>query len=266
MSEPKYLCVKNWEKFQRYHDHEKTGRRMEWLKLYPALLDDADFSRLSDEAKMMWPMFLMLAGVTANRLPNNTEWTRNRLQFNTMRLSKIRKVFDELISIGFLIPIVSQCGATLTQNREEENREEKIRKEKNLCTDAANAASLPTEKTDETALAVTHGSARTVKAEIQFNYNTGSLTGVSANDIADWERAYPAVDVRRNVAAAVEWLRANPQKRKKNLRRFLVNWMSRAQERGGDVRSKSQGKSAEIDKAIMGALKGDGTFPFGGRR
>lgn len=101
---------------------------MEWLKLYPALLDDADFSRLSDEAKMMWPMFLMIAGVTRNRLPNSTEWTRNRLQFNTIRLSKIRNVLEELISIGFLIPIVYQCGAEFTQNRREENKKRKEEK------------------------------------------------------------------------------------------------------------------------------------------
>jgi len=51
------------------------------------------------------------------------------------------------------------------------------------------------------------------------------------------QKAYPACDVERQAARAHEWLIANPAKRKKDHHRFLVSWLGRAQERGGDVAS-----------------------------
>ncbi len=43
--------------------------------------------------------------------------------------------------------------------------------------------------------------------------------------------AYPDVMVAQEIDRAVLWLRANPAKRKSNVRRFLTNWVSRTQER-----------------------------------
>jgi hypothetical protein len=63
------------------------------------------------------------------------------------------------------------------------------------------------------------------------------FSNITDADRAAWAEAYPAVDIRRATAAAGEWLRSNPAKRKKNHRRFLTGWLSREQERGGDIRS-----------------------------
>ena len=48
-----------------------------------------------------------------------------------------------------------------------------------------------------------------------------------------WEAAYPAVDLEMETAKALNYLDANPAKRKRNLLRYLTNWLSRTQERGG---------------------------------
>lgn len=61
--------------------------------------------------------------------------------------------------------------------------------------------------------------------------------GISDRDREAWTKAYPACDIDRQVAAAAEWAKANPRKAKRNWRRFIVNWLSRKQERGGDVAS-----------------------------
>ena len=45
--------------------------------------------------------------------------------------------------------------------------------------------------------------------------------------------AYPDVLVAQEIDRAKLWLEANPAKRKTNVRRFLTNWVSRQQERGG---------------------------------
>ena len=46
-----------------------------------------------------------------------------------------------------------------------------------------------------------------------------------------WLSAYPAVQVGTELEKAAAWVMANPAKRKKDWRRFLNNWMMRAQER-----------------------------------
>lgn len=51
--------------------------------------------------------------------------------------------------------------------------------------------------------------------------------------ISDLIEAYPAVMVGQEIDRAKLWLDANPTKRKTNVRKFLTNWMSRTQEKGG---------------------------------
>lgn len=46
-----------------------------------------------------------------------------------------------------------------------------------------------------------------------------------------WKECYPAVDVERELKKAAAWALANPKNTKKNWQRFLVNWLSKAQEK-----------------------------------
>ena len=70
---------------------------------------------------------------------------------------------------------------------------------------------------------------------IKFNYETSTLEGVKECDIQEWKKAYPAVDIKQEILKAKQWLIDNPAKRKKNVSRFITNWLSRKQERGGTV-------------------------------
>lgn len=64
------------------------------------------------------------------------------------------------------------------------------------------------------------------------------FTGVTDSDLEEWKTAYPAVNLTRSMAAAGQWLKANPTRAKKsNWRRFLTNWLQRDQNRGGDAAS-----------------------------
>jgi len=51
----------------------------------------------------------------------------------------------------------------------------------------------------------------------------------------EWELAYPAVDLDRECVRAAVWLDSNPKKRKSRISAFLTNWLSRSQERGGNI-------------------------------
>lgn len=63
-------------------------------------------------------------------------------------------------------------------------------------------------------------------------------TGISSDDRAAWGEAYPACDIDLQLRRMTEWLRSNPAKAKKaRWRRFITNWLSRSQDRGGDVKS-----------------------------
>ena len=53
--------------------------------------------------------------------------------------------------------------------------------------------------------------------------------------------AYPACDIRRQMLAMEQWLKANPAKaRKSNWRKFVTNWLAKEQDRGGDLRGMPQ--------------------------
>lgn len=57
----------------------------------------------------------------------------------------------------------------------------------------------------------------------------------------EFARAYPACDIRRQMLAMEQWLKANPAKaRKSNWRKFVTNWLAKEQDRGGDLRGLPQ--------------------------
>lgn len=59
---------------------------------------------------------------------------------------------------------------------------------------------------------------------------------IAEEDRAAWVTAYPACDVKLQLARMTEWLKSNPAKaHKSNWRRFVVNWLTKSQERGGDA-------------------------------
>jgi predicted phage replisome organizer len=75
---------------------------------------------------------------------------------------------------------------------------------------------------------------RSTASLVAFNLETGLFSGIPDQQVERWSDAYPALEVETELAKAAAWLQANPRKKKKNYQRFLVNWLGRAQERGGD--------------------------------
>lgn len=58
--------------------------------------------------------------------------------------------------------------------------------------------------------------------------------GIGEGDIASWKDAYPACDIDLELKRMLVWLKANPKKAvKSNYRRFITNWLSRTQDKGG---------------------------------
>lgn len=83
-------------------------------------------------------------------------------------------------------------------------------------------------------------SAPTGKPDLSWSKSEG-FGGITEADSEAWAEAYPACNIPRQLAAANQWLLSNPAKAKKKAwRRFITGWLSRAQERGGDIQSNAK--------------------------
>lgn len=73
--------------------------------------------------------------------------------------------------------------------------------------------------------------------------------GISDEQVGKWKEAYPACDIRMQLAQMNEWLVSNPEKAvKSRWTRFISNWLKRHQDRGGDLKSNNGRSGAEYAK------------------
>ncbi len=70
---------------------------------------------------------------------------------------------------------------------------------------------------------------------IELPLNDNSLFPVSRSEMEEYTRLYPAVDVEQALRNMKGWCLANPQRRKTKMgiRKFINNWLSREQDKGG---------------------------------
>lgn len=93
----------------------------------------------------------------------------------------------------------------------------------------------------------------TQKPKINFNFETGEWENIPEEDIERWKKTYPACDIQQELLEMADWLLNNPQKRKKNYRRFISGWLSREQERGGTRKQPIYSSYRDIEKAKLEA-------------
>jgi len=89
-------------------------------------------------------------------------------------------------------------------------------------------------------------------APTRINWSSADYwQNISINDHEQWAQAYPACDVQLQLKRMTEWLLSNPVKaHRKEWRRFITNWLSKQQDRGGDARSNPTG-SKIVDKVSI---------------
>ena len=69
------------------------------------------------------------------------------------------------------------------------------------------------------------------RQKIEFDFETGRFRHVLSELVEKWQQAYPAVDVLSELRRMETWATANPVHRKSNWQRFIVNWLTRSQDR-----------------------------------
>ena len=88
-----YLKVTNWEKLQQYKDRDPK-----WIKVYRELLEDYEFSKLSDTSKFHVVGLWLLAAKLDNKIPNDAGWIKTRI--NATKAPDLQL----LIQSGFIEP------------------------------------------------------------------------------------------------------------------------------------------------------------------
>ena len=71
-------------------------------------------------------------------------------------------------------------------------------------------------------------------AAISMPLNDGSEFPVLDNDVKEWEKLYPAVDVMQELRNMRGWLMSNPTRRKTKagVKRFITAWLAKEQNKG----------------------------------
>lgn len=114
---------------------------------------------------------------------------------------------------------VTKCNAILEKEKEEEEDKEKEKEEE--YSSERNKRSKPIEP--EIVL----------PPVISIPLNDGSFKGVTQQEIDEWQKLYPAVDVMQQLRSMAGWCKSNPQKRKtkSGVNRFINAWLSREQDK-----------------------------------
>lgn len=70
----------------------------------------------------------------------------------------------------------------------------------------------------------------------------GTFYDVPETTIDTWKEAYPAVDIVQEIKKIIAWCKCNPKRRKtrKGVNRFINNWLSKEQDKGGVPFSKKR--------------------------
>lgn len=117
-----YIRVVNWEKFQNY-----KNRTPPWIRLYNSILDNWEFSQLSDAERYHLFGIWLLASRLENAIPYDLEYIKKQIGATT------DVDLTNLITLEFIeayedaSKMLATClqDACLEERRGEENREEK---------------------------------------------------------------------------------------------------------------------------------------------
>lgn len=74
--EARYLRVKNWERFQHYHNRPHAPY---WIKLYVELLDDYEFNKLTERDRGRLLRIWLLASRLRNKIPDDDQYVKKAI-------------------------------------------------------------------------------------------------------------------------------------------------------------------------------------------
>lgn len=75
----------------------------------------------------------------------------------------------------------------------------------------------------------------------------GNLENINPEHFEKWQKAFPALNLKEQIAKAEAWLLANPKNKKSNYERFLVNWFNRNQDSARPEKTSTNAPESTIE-------------------
>jgi len=99
------------------------------------------------------------------------------------------------------------------------------------------------------------------KQKITFNFETKKFEGIEESDLEFWKDSFPAVEIIPELKKIAAWLVSNPTKKKANYPRFITNWFSKTQDKGGNVGGNMAAKNTKENPRPMMTEKEQNSCP-----
>lgn len=215
------LEIKNWEKHNPRSDI-KTAR---WFKMSNEFFNDPEFYGITLEARVVWMFLLCTASkqMSAN-IKVNTQMIADLIQTRVESVDFAINILERSGSI-FVKPAtlvsdnlqsVRKDKVTIEVRALEERREEERREEKNINNAEKNLSkNKPQEKPK--------GAIEVLKTSPLLE---NLLLTVPQSTQETWMLVYGKETLERELSSIIIWLASNPTKQKKDLSRFIGNWLN----------------------------------------
>lgn len=232
---------------------------MQWFRLYSDILTDWKLESLAfeDQRHFIFILACKSAGHLDEPYPNSSAMDRAMGRRLGLFGEAVEQAKRRLMEVGLIDetwqPLAwnkrqfksdKDSTAAERQRRFRELRASRVTSRVTSRTVTANVTRLDTdtdtdkdtEKIKPIAPTRAEKPARSEPKIEHVKFINGTECPVGKFDVAkeirlQWVEAYPAVQIGTELEKAAAWVMSNPAKRKKDWRRFLNNWMMRAQER-----------------------------------
>ena len=138
MSQKRFLQIVNFDELQHYKDRNPI-----WIKLHCAILDDYEFSALSDETKFHALGLMVLAARLNNKFPDDERWLRLKIGANSEINLKV------LLEIRFLEVIREEKTDAKNSSNARKLNKTKGESASAILEDAENCASTEQNRTEQ---------------------------------------------------------------------------------------------------------------------
>jgi len=126
-NQPKYLAIRNWEKFQ---SPSKNGKSLPWCKLYSAQADDFEYQRLTSFQRGVLHDCYLVVTRTSRNLHNDITWLARTMHTLGTDRPHLQHAIDTLTVRGFLTPTESSNPYWRGEREgEEKERRKRVRGE-----------------------------------------------------------------------------------------------------------------------------------------
>ena len=209
---------------------------MQWFRFYSDAVNDPKVQSLSGEQFKFWVNLLCVAAKSSGSI---------KLSDLPFILRTEQATIERLIGDLKAASLLVQCNQSSDhvapyqwhkRQYKSDTSAERMKRHRDRMRDVTVTA--PDTDTDTEKKKEANASSAAIK-KIDFDFDLAKFTGITKRQYETWCEAFPAINVDAEIRKAAVWLTANPKNRKSNYSRFLVNWLTKTQDKAARVGSSS---------------------------